>query len=62
MPVAEWPALNKILSDALTSYNELNAAMDLVIFNSNFNENRDRKNIISFGNTHFLNLFNSNLK
>jgi hypothetical protein len=31
MPVAEWPALNKILSDALTSYNELNAAMDLVI-------------------------------
>ncbi len=54
MPVAEWPALNKILSDALTSYNELNAAMDLVIFNSNFNENRDENIIISFRNTLFI--------
>ncbi len=31
MPVIEWASLNKILTDALTSYNELNAAMDLVI-------------------------------
>ena len=30
MPVIEWASLNKILTDALTSYNELNAAMDLV--------------------------------
>lgn len=32
MPVLEWASLNKILMDALTSYNELNAAMDLVLF------------------------------
>ena len=32
MPVLEWKGLNKILSDALKSYNELNAAMDLVLF------------------------------
>lgn len=32
MPVHEWGALNKILMDALASYNELNAAMDLVLF------------------------------
>ena len=31
MPVLEWASLNKILTDALKSYNELNAAMDLVI-------------------------------
>jgi hypothetical protein len=30
MPVIEWASLNKILTDALSSYNELNAAMDLV--------------------------------
>ena len=32
MPVLEWAGLNKILTDALHSYNELNAAMDLVLF------------------------------
>jgi dynein heavy chain len=32
MPVLEWASLNKILMDALSSYNELNAAMDLVLF------------------------------
>ena len=32
MPVHKWETLNKILSDALKSYNELNAAMDLVLF------------------------------
>ena len=32
MPVLDWQGLNKILTDALTSYNELNAAMDLVLF------------------------------
>ena len=32
MPITEWGVLNKILTDALTSYNELNAAMDLVLF------------------------------
>ena len=32
MPVLEWKSLNKILADALKSYNELNAAMDLVLF------------------------------
>ena len=32
MPVHSWQTLNKILTDALHSYNELNAAMDLVLF------------------------------
>ena len=32
MPIAKWDGLNKILMDALSSYNELNAAMDLVLF------------------------------
>ena len=32
MPVADWPAINKILVEALESYNELNAAMNLVLF------------------------------
>jgi len=27
-----WEGLNKILTDALRNYNELNAAMDLVLF------------------------------
>ncbi len=31
-PVESWPSLNKILSDALDTYNELNAAMNLVLF------------------------------
>jgi hypothetical protein len=30
MPILSWEALNKILTDALRNYNELNAAMDLV--------------------------------
>ena len=32
MPVLNWQSLSKILNDALRSYNELNAAMDLVLF------------------------------
>ncbi len=32
MPIQSWDSLNKILTDALQSYNELNAAMDLVLF------------------------------
>ena len=32
MPIQNWEALNKILTDALKGYNELNAAMDLVLF------------------------------
>ena len=32
MPVPSWESINKILYDALHSYNELNAAMDLVLF------------------------------
>lgn len=32
MPVADWPALNKLLLEALDNYNELNAAMNLVLF------------------------------
>ena len=32
MPIQSWEALNKILTDALKGYNELNAAMDLVLF------------------------------
>ncbi len=32
MPISSWDGLNKILTDALHSYNELNAAMDLVLF------------------------------
>ena len=32
MPMGKWEMLNKILTDALASYNELNAAMDLVLF------------------------------
>ena len=32
MPIPSWDNLNKILTDALKGYNELNAAMDLVLF------------------------------
>ncbi|KAK7507150.1 hypothetical protein BaRGS_00001085, partial [Batillaria attramentaria] len=32
MPVESWQSLNKLLVDALDSYNELNAAMNLVLF------------------------------
>lgn len=31
-PVTDWSALRSILTDALESYNELNAAMNLVLF------------------------------
>ena len=30
--IASWTSLSKILSDALESYNEMNAAMNLVLF------------------------------
>ncbi|KAM6297472.1 dynein axonemal heavy chain 17 [Aegotheles albertisi] len=32
LPVPSWPALSKILGEALESYNEVNAAMSLVLF------------------------------
>ena len=32
MPITQWDYLNKLLTDALKGYNELNAAMDLVLF------------------------------
>ncbi|KAM9371463.1 dynein axonemal heavy chain 17 [Phaethornis superciliosus] len=32
LPVPSWPALNKLLGEALDSYNEMNAAMNLVLF------------------------------
>ena len=32
MPINNWEGLNKTLTDALRGYNELNAAMDLVLF------------------------------
>lgn len=32
MPVSNWESLHKLLTDALKGYNELNAAMDLVLF------------------------------
>uniref|UniRef100_H3A2B2 Dynein axonemal heavy chain 9 n=1 Tax=Latimeria chalumnae TaxID=7897 RepID=H3A2B2_LATCH len=32
MPIQSWESLNKILVDALDSYNEVNAAMNLVLF------------------------------
>uniref|UniRef100_A0A8C8AZP1 Dynein axonemal heavy chain 17 n=1 Tax=Otus sunia TaxID=257818 RepID=A0A8C8AZP1_9STRI len=32
LPVPSWPALNKLLGEALESYNEMNAAMSLVLF------------------------------
>uniref|UniRef100_A0A8C3J4X5 Dynein axonemal heavy chain 17 n=1 Tax=Calidris pygmaea TaxID=425635 RepID=A0A8C3J4X5_9CHAR len=32
MPVPSWPALNKLLVEALDNYNEVNAAMSLVLF------------------------------
>lgn len=31
-PVSDWTSLRSILTDALESYNELNAAMNLVLF------------------------------
>lgn len=31
-PVTDWSALRSILTDALESYNELNAAMNLAMF------------------------------
>ena len=31
-PVTDWAALRSVLTDALQSYNELNAAMNLVLF------------------------------
>lgn len=30
MPVPSWPSLNKLLGEALDSYNEVNAVMNLV--------------------------------
>ncbi|XP_061233427.1 dynein axonemal heavy chain 17 isoform X1 [Neopsephotus bourkii] len=32
LPVPSWPALNKLLGEALDSYNEVNVAMNLVLF------------------------------
>ncbi|XP_071672368.1 dynein axonemal heavy chain 17 isoform X2 [Patagioenas fasciata] len=32
LPVPSWPALNKLLGEALDGYNEVNAAMSLVLF------------------------------
>lgn len=32
LPVASWESLNQILKDSLESYNELNAVMNLVLF------------------------------
>ena len=32
MPVSDWKSINKILTDAMDSYNEINAAMNLVLF------------------------------
>lgn len=32
MPVRSWPALQKLLNDAMNSYNELVGAMNLVLF------------------------------
>ncbi|XP_062482469.1 dynein axonemal heavy chain 17 isoform X3 [Pezoporus occidentalis] len=32
MPVPSWPALNKLLGEALDSYNKVNVAMNLVLF------------------------------
>ena len=32
LPVLSWTSLNKILDEALESYNELNAVMNLVLF------------------------------
>lgn len=32
LPIQSWTDLNTILQDALTTYNELNAAMNLVLF------------------------------
>lgn len=31
-PVTDWAVLRSVLTDALESYNELNAAMNLVLF------------------------------
>lgn len=31
-PMSDWSVLRAFLTDALESYNELNAAMDLVLF------------------------------
>ncbi|XP_010211142.1 PREDICTED: dynein heavy chain 17, axonemal, partial [Tinamus guttatus] len=32
LPVPSWPSLNKLLAEALDSYNEVNAVMNLVLF------------------------------
>lgn len=32
MPVPDWSSIRKILNEALANYNELNAAMNLVLF------------------------------
>ena len=32
MPIADWDKLSKLLMDALDGYNEMNAAMNLVLF------------------------------
>lgn len=32
MPITMWISLNKILEEALDSYNEINAVMNLVLF------------------------------
>ena len=31
-PIASWAQINKILTEALENYNEMNAAMNLVLF------------------------------
>ena len=32
MPVTSWPSLKALTQEALTSYNEMHAAMNLVLF------------------------------
>lgn len=32
VPITDWASLKSVLTDALESYNELNAAMNLVLF------------------------------
>ena len=32
LPIPDWAALSKLLGEALDNYNELNAAMNLVLF------------------------------
>lgn len=37
LPVPSWESLNKILEEALDSYNEINAIMNLVLFGDAMN-------------------------